>query len=60
MKRYVCNTKKDVHISVIITGTQDSERSKIAKVLKKAIQKMNRLSKHNNPSGKGVSYDIEF
>ena len=60
MKRYLSRTRKDVHISVTITGSDEARRNKAAAEVKKAIQNMNRISKHSNPPHEGVSYEINF
>lgn len=58
--KFMSSKLKEVHIVVTVSGEDEKTRKDTALEIRKAIQKMNRLNKHKEPSNEGVSYEISF
>lgn len=58
--KFMSSKLKEVNVVVTVSGEDEKVRRTTALEIKKAIQKMNRLNKHKDPSNEGISFEISF
>ncbi|HBF65985.1 MAG TPA: hypothetical protein DDW34_09845 [Clostridium sp.] len=60
MRTFLSNKRECIHITLTVSGREDSERKKVAEEIREAIQKRNRRHKYIDEQLSKVSYEIIF